>query len=84
MEDNIKDAIITETTDDHVLSLLIEVTAHSLLTGRPLFENPLDEPVLYRRYFAPWVKEGLDEAQTANKKLKEAESRAVGPVSIRV
>jgi hypothetical protein len=61
LEDSIKDAILTGSTPDPVLSVLLEITINSVTTGRPLFDNPLKEPAFYRRKFYPWVKEGIEE-----------------------
>jgi len=38
---------------------MIEITQ-----GRPLFPNPMDEPVFYRRAFREWVSEAIKEKQT--------------------
>lgn len=63
MEDAVKDAILTGATDDIVLSYLIEIASYSKFTDRPLFPNPLMEPIFYRRYFYRWVVEGLAEKE---------------------
>ena len=61
-----------EKTVDRVLATLIEAVLFSDGQGRPLFENPLDEPLFYRQHFLPWVQEGLrikkgiDEASELN------------------
>jgi hypothetical protein len=44
-----------------MLARLVEVTMRSIYTNRPLFDNPLNEPVFYARYFRPWVQSALDE-----------------------
>jgi hypothetical protein len=75
MENTVKDAI-TEGTTDKTLSILLEVVRISITEDRLLFPNPLDEPVFYRRYFVPWVKEGLEEA----KAIAEAEAQAMAKV----
>ncbi len=61
MEDAVKDDILSGEVNDLVLSNLIEIVTYSKVTGRPLFASPLDEPAFYRRYFARWVEEGLEE-----------------------
>ena len=48
-----------EKTVDRVLATLIEVVVFSDGQGKPLFENPLDEPLFYRQHFLPWVRERL-------------------------
>ncbi len=64
LEDLVKDAIYTETSDDPVLLKLIEITVTSITENRPLFPgSPLNEPSFYRRYFKRWVQEGLEEAR---------------------
>lgn len=67
MQVAVKDALLEGTTSDNVLGILISLTTKELTSGRPLFENPLDEPILYSRYFRPWVKEALE----ALKKIQE-------------
>lgn len=52
---------VTDGTDDLVLSRLIDITVRSIYTRRELFENPLQEPFFYARYFRPWVQSALDE-----------------------
>lgn len=65
MENAVKDAI-TEGTDDHILSILIDVVSTSIVENRLLYLNPLDEPVHYR-LFCKWVREGLEEALAIEK-----------------
>lgn len=67
LEDAVKDAILT-TTDDPILSILLEITLNSLVTHRPLFDNPLEEPIFYRRHFVKWVEEGLQERAKTEEK----------------
>jgi hypothetical protein len=67
MEDVVKDAILTGEVTDIVLSNLIEITTYSKVSDRPLFSDPLVEPVFYRRYFSRWVVEGLEERMKADK-----------------
>lgn len=57
-----KDTIVTQRTSDPVLLTLLEIVVTSVAEERPLFNNPLEEPPFYRRYFRRWVKEGLEEA----------------------
>jgi hypothetical protein len=38
---------------------MIEITMRSINTERPLFDNPLTEPLFYARYFKPWVQETI-------------------------
>lgn len=46
------------------------MTVTSIGEERPLFDNPLEEPYFYQRYFKRWVKEGLDEIS----KIEEQEA----------
>ena len=62
MEDQVKDAIITG-SGDLILSLLIELTLRNVQEGVPIFNNALDEPVFWRRYFRQWVQEGINELE---------------------
>jgi hypothetical protein len=67
LEDEVNDAVLTETTEDPVLAFLIEVTMASIETGRPLFSNLFDEPIFYRRHFRKWVEQSLREADQIRK-----------------
>ena len=67
MEDEVKDAILTGISEDIVLLGLIEITLESINSGRPLYNNPLTEPFLYRKHLRRWVEEGLSESR----KLRE-------------
>ena len=69
----VNDAIITGHTNDEVLDLLLDITVVSITEGRPLFPNPLEEPVFYRRYFKEWVLEGLEDIQELKKLSKQYE-----------
>jgi hypothetical protein len=73
LEEAVNDAILAETTTDRVLSLLLELTITSITEERPLFPNPLDEPLFYKRHFRKWVEEGLREAADIQKAMKPPE-----------
>lgn len=64
--------MLTEHSDDPVLPLLIGLAVASITENRPLFPNPLEEPVLYQRYFRKWVEAGLEEAAKIHTALQEA------------
>jgi hypothetical protein len=69
MEEAVSDAIIAEKCEDAVLARLIELAIIDIREGRPLFPSPLDEPVMYQRYFKKWVQIGLDEADAIREKV---------------
>ena len=71
LEEATKDFILTG-EGDPVLRLLVDLTAVSIIEGRPLFPNPLEEPAFFRKYFKEWVREGLQERA----KLKQVEEEA--------
>lgn len=71
MEVAVKDAIFEGASDDQVLLVLLSLTMRELSSLRPLFPNPLDEPILYSRYLKPWVQSALS---ALNKKGKQDES----------
>jgi hypothetical protein len=56
----VKDALYEGGTEDRVLASLVLMCLKEINTGRPLFENPMDEPILYTRYFKPWVQETVE------------------------
>ena len=60
-----------EKTDDMVLKVLIELAVVSLDEERPVFPNPLDEPVLWRK-FKRAVKLARDEARAAKSEIEKA------------
>ena len=80
LEEAIKDAVITR-PEDPILAILLEVTMASVQDGRPLFPNPLEEPLFYRKYFRRWVLEGLKESADLAKAHQEQE-RAPLPLSL--
>ena len=51
MEEKISDAILSGSTDDLFLGTLLEIVIPAIRQKRPLFQNPLDEPVLYQHFF---------------------------------
>jgi hypothetical protein len=59
MQVAVKDAIFEGASSDYVLVSLLSLTAKELKTSRPLFPNPFDEPILYSRYFKPWVESAI-------------------------
>lgn len=75
MEEAISDYILEGRGDNRVLNTLIEITVVELTTDRPLFPNPLDEPVLYRRNFRRWIRESLE----AKAKIDEVIERTIQP-----
>ena len=71
LEEAVKDHVLTG-EGDVVLRLLVDLTAVSIVEGRPLFPNPLEEPAFFRKFFKEWVREGLQERA----KLRQAEEEA--------
>jgi hypothetical protein len=55
------------------------MTVISIREDRPLFPNPLDEPILYRRYIKRWVKEELEGIDAINRKQAEDIARLNNP-----
>ncbi len=78
LEEEVKDAILTGGTQDRVLDYLIGLTITSLAENRPLFANPIEEPVFYQEYFRRWVKEGVDEVQSIEQREKELAQKVQG------
>jgi hypothetical protein len=75
LEVAVKDALFEGVTDDQVLASILLLTMDEVRTGRHLFENPLDEPILYSRYIRPWVEKSLDSiSKASNKKGKQNET----------
>jgi hypothetical protein len=70
MEEVVKRAV-EDGTQDGVLAQLVEVTRASILEGRPLFSNLMEEPVFYRRHFKRWVREIVKERQATTDVLQE-------------
>jgi len=54
MEAAVSDAFTLKTTDDPVLAVLIQIATVSVNENRPVYPNPLHEPVLWR-HFRRWV-----------------------------
>ena len=60
MEEAVKIAV-RDGSDDTSLNLLVETAIASILSKRPVFPNIAEEPLIFRRYIARWVKEALDD-----------------------
>ena len=76
MADAIEDAIFGGSSrGDETLAILLNVIINSIKTERPVFSNPLDEPVLYREmvYAAKDALKGYEEVR----RIEEEEKRKV-------
>ena len=71
MQVAVKNAIFEGATNDTILALLISLTTKDLAEGRSMFDNPLDEPIFYARYFRKWVKEALEGLEKMKKKKEK-------------
>jgi len=71
MEQDIRAAIGGD-SNDLVLNSLVELTVASLRDKRPLFNNILDEPALWRRHFRRMVQDVLDEEDSLQAAQTEA------------
>ena len=71
MEEKITDAILSGSTDDFFLGLILEITIPLVRQKRPLFQNPLDEPVLYK-HFIQVLGEALDDLVKVETGMDEA------------
>ena len=71
MEAAVSDAFTLKTTDDPVLAILIQIATVSVNENRPVYPNPLHEPVLWR-HFRRWVANGSAAAAKIDKILEEA------------
>ena len=52
MQDKASEALMSGGTADPVLVHLLEAAAVSLTENRPVFPNPMEEPVLWRHFMA--------------------------------
>ena len=76
MADVIEDAIYGGSTqNDQTLAVLLNIVINSIKTERPVFSNPLDEPVLYREivYIVKDALKGYEEVR----RIEEEEKRKV-------
>jgi hypothetical protein len=71
MEDVVREAT-SNGTEDSVLAFLVEVVRTSILDGRPIFSNILDEPVFFRKYFREWVSNQMNADQAAQQAIQDA------------
>jgi hypothetical protein len=74
IEDEVKDAIISQSGDDPVLSEILLLIINSIHTGRYLYQSPLEEPAFYQKYLRRWVEEGLEELSKIDKVTRIGES----------
>lgn len=56
---------------DVTLTLTLQLIVTSVMTDRPLFDNPMREPFLVANYLLPWVRETVTELGEANRLLAE-------------
>ncbi len=83
MEEVITDAILSGSTDDFFLGLILEITIPLVRQKRPLFQNPLDEPVLYK-HFVQVLGEALDDlvkVETGMEEGKKIYWKVTSPLS---
>ena len=76
MADVIEDAIFSGSAQgDETLAVLLNIVINSIKTNRPVFSNPLDEPVLYREivYIVKDALKGYEEVR----RIEEEEKRKV-------
>lgn len=66
MASTVEDAMLTGATTDPILAILIDLVLSSDHVGRPLFPNPLDEPILYR-HFRQAVADGIESLRKIEK-----------------
>jgi len=76
MADVIEEAIFSGSAQgDETLAVLLNIVINSIKTERPVFSNPLDEPVLYREmvYIVKDALKGYEEVR----RIEEEEKRKV-------
>lgn len=66
LEDLVRDQLLIGQCKDRPLALLIKLALTEIQEDRPLFPNPLQEPVFYTE-FKKWVRGGWAEAVIAEK-----------------
>jgi hypothetical protein len=71
MEEYVKDCLLTNEYSDYVLLRMVELTASSIRSDRPLFPSLLDEPVFYRRHFHHWISEAMEERRAMTEAAEE-------------
>lgn len=72
MRSEVRAVVIDGETGSDALSILIEVTLLEVLEGRPLFPNPMDEPIFYRRHFKAWIKNALVDKNQEDEAFQKA------------
>jgi hypothetical protein len=71
LADEIHDAILMEFTEDRSLEWLLRLALVEILDRRPVFPNPMHEPVLWRK-FVRWTEDALEDAKEVKKTLDKA------------
>lgn len=71
MEEAVSDAILTQDISDPVLAVLIRIATVSIKDNRPVFPNPMHEPVLWTM-FIKWVSDGYVAASKVKQIMEEA------------
>lgn len=79
LEDAIVEVLITERAPDPELRWLIRIAFVSIYEKRPVFPNPLDEPVLFGKFIG-MVKEGLEDARSAQEEISKAQDGVLAKI----
>ena len=64
----IEEVALLETTSDQTLRILIELAVTSQDSNRPVFPEPLDEPILWRKFYAAVI-DARDDAQAVKAEI---------------
>jgi len=64
----VTDAVFAGGSDDPVFNLIYNLAVKEITTSKVLFDNLLDEPVLYGRYIKRWIEDSLKALWKAREK----------------
>ena len=73
LENAVMDAVVDGVSRDTILIILIDLIMSSIYSGRPVYSNPLDEPLMYT-HMLTWVTRGMEEREKSSEIMSKAET----------
>jgi hypothetical protein len=81
MQERVSEAILSGSSDDYFLGLLLEIVIPSIRDNRHVFPNPLHEPVLYKQMVL-MVREALEDLSKVEEGMDRAFKKSIGAIKM--
>lgn len=76
-EEKVLDYLLTDATDDPHVKTAVHLALAEIRSGRPLYPNLRDEPVLFS-YLVKWVRAGLEDRKAADQAKQDTLKQITG------